>query len=132
LNDILDVRDYLVGVALTAADIAVACTLQQLFTTTIGGVDRFPALQQWLSRCLREPEFVAVLGPPSALVPSQCKKPVGGADGPTSGDIASMSYPIKVSCLSIVLPDLAFNYPIKLKPPTKGNRLGSAFSYPIK
>jgi hypothetical protein len=131
LNDILDIREYLVGVELTVADISVACALQQLFTTTISGVDDYPALKQWLLRMLSEPEFVAVLGQPAPLVASNQSK-----DGKTKSlgvaELEGMRYPIKIAAFDTALPDLTFAFPIKMRLRKKTNNLGSSFGYPLK
>lgn len=128
------VPQCLVGMELTAADISVVCALQQLFTSTIKGADRYLALKQWLLGCLSQPEFVAVFGPVGVLVPTQLPKgAVGGtANAGASGEaLEYMRYPIKIAAFDTKLPDLTFQYPIKLKL-WKGSKRGQALGgYPI-
>eukprot|EP00003_Mantamonas_plastica_P016662 TRINITY_DN277_c1_g1_i2.p1 TRINITY_DN277_c1_g1~~TRINITY_DN277_c1_g1_i2.p1 ORF type:complete len:400 (+),score=114.47 TRINITY_DN277_c1_g1_i2:147-1346(+) len=64
LNKYLQTRTFLVGNAITAADIAVVCTLKGAFTTVFEPKYRkqFKNVTRWFETCVNQKEFAAVLG----------------------------------------------------------------------
>mmetsp|Transcript_19201 Transcript_19201/g.67772 ORF Transcript_19201/g.67772 Transcript_19201/m.67772 type:complete len:753 (-) Transcript_19201:131-2389(-) len=61
----LATRTFLVGERVTLADVAVACTLRDLFATAIGAAERdasLPNLTRWFLTCVHQPAFAGVLG----------------------------------------------------------------------
>ena len=60
---------FLVGEAVTLADIVVSCSLLNAFKLVFDGpfLAPFPSLVRWFTTCKEQPEFVDVLGPTAML-----------------------------------------------------------------
>ena len=62
-------KTFLVGEAITAADVVVACSLLNAFKLVFDApfLAPFVAVKRWFSTCVAQPEFVDVLGPTAML-----------------------------------------------------------------
>ncbi|XP_019342548.2 valine--tRNA ligase [Alligator mississippiensis] len=79
LDGHLRLRTYLVGEAVTLADIAVACTLLLPYKYVLDSSSRatYPNVTRWFLTCIHQPQFKDVLGPVEL-----CAQGLGGPDPP--------------------------------------------------
>ena len=84
LNAHLMKKTYLVGEAITAADIVVACSLLNAFKLVFDAafLAPFVAVKRWFSTCVAQPEFVDILGPTAMLCAEGGAAPAAKADAP--------------------------------------------------
>ncbi|XP_054834298.1 valine--tRNA ligase [Eublepharis macularius] len=77
LDSHLKLRTYLVGEALTLADVTVACSLllPYKYVLDLGLRTHYTNVTRWFLTCVNQPEFKAVLGPLKL-----CGQPLGGGD----------------------------------------------------
>jgi hypothetical protein len=65
LDGVMQYRTYLVGHAITAADIAVVCSLHPMYTKNVINVkayDSYPNLTRYFLQCVNQPHFQSVFG----------------------------------------------------------------------
>uniref|UniRef100_A0A7S4F181 Elongation factor 1-gamma n=1 Tax=Chrysotila carterae TaxID=13221 RepID=A0A7S4F181_CHRCT len=83
---------YLVGEAITLADVVVSCSLLNAFKLVFDAeyLKPFPAVVRWFTTCVNQPEFTAVIGTttlcagaPAAAAPAPAAKAEKKADKPT-------------------------------------------------